>query len=292
MKEASYHLTLLAKNRTGFQNLVKLSSVAFLEGFYYKPRIDKELLEAHNEGLICLSGCVSGESVESAPGRPDGRGRAAWRPGISDVFGDRYFIEIQNSGLEIQRLCAEGTIDLARRMGLPLVATSDAHYVNREDAEAQDVLLVRQHGRFRTDTNRMRMEGDQFFVRTPGRDVRGVPRPGRRRRHHAGDRRPRRHRSRPGRRGTFPSSRRPPGRPTPNTCASCARSGCPTRYDEVTPEHHRERLDHELGVIDKLGFANYFLIVWDFVRFARRERRFPPGARFGRAARWSPTSWV
>ncbi|HEX3727826.1 MAG TPA: PHP domain-containing protein, partial [Pirellulales bacterium] len=170
MKEASYHLTLLAQNKTGFKNLVKLSSKAFLEGFYFKPRIDKEILEAHSEGLICLSGCVSGELSRAIlqkhgdlPDMTEAMEIAAW---FHKVFGERYFIEIQNNGLEIQQIAMRGSVDVARRMGLPLVATSDAHYVHREDAEAQDVLLCINTGKFRTDKQRMRMEGDQFFLRS------------------------------------------------------------------------------------------------------------------------------
>src|SRR3954452_1148668 len=169
--ESSYHLTILAANRTGFNNLIKLSSKAFLEGFYHKPRIDRELLAAHSEGLICLSGCVSGElsrallagnTSDEAMAR--GEELASW---FHRTFGDRYFIEIQNNGLEMQRQALELSVALAKRMGLPVVATSDAHYVRREDAIAQDVLLCINTGKFRTDTNRMRMEGDQFFLRAP-----------------------------------------------------------------------------------------------------------------------------
>src|SRR5262249_42873431 len=134
LKEASYHLTLLAQNRTGFRNLIQLASKAYLEGFYFKPRIDRELLEQYHEGLICLSGCVSSEfSRAILAGRDESHEHlaqakeiAAW---FQRLFGDRYFIEIQNNGLEIQRRQMEGAIEVARAMGLPLVATSDAHYV-------------------------------------------------------------------------------------------------------------------------------------------------------------------
>src|SRR4029078_5786934 len=177
--ESAYHLTVLAANRTGFNNLIKLSSKAFLEGFYHKPRIDRELLAAHSEGLICLSGCVSGElsrsllsgnTEEEAMTR--GEELAAW---FHRTFGDRYFIEIQNNGVEIQRQALELSVALAKRMGLPLVATSDAHYVRREDAVAQDVLLCINTGKFRTDSNRMRMEGDQFFLRSPAEMFAALP---------------------------------------------------------------------------------------------------------------------
>src|SRR5262245_412109 len=170
-KEASFHLTLLAQNRTGFKNLVKLASAASLEGFYYKPRIDKELLAAHSEGIVCLSGCVSSElSLALIRGGADAedfreaREIAAW---FRSVFGERYFIEIMNNGVEVQRLQLEAAVDLARRLGIPLVATSDAHYVNRDDAVAQDVLLCINTGKFRTDTNRMKMENDSFYLRSP-----------------------------------------------------------------------------------------------------------------------------
>src|SRR5687768_16728533 len=128
LKEASYHLTLLAQNQTGFKNLVKLASAAFLEGFYFKPRIDREMLAAHSEGIICLSGCVSSEFSRmllkgQSPDRAhldEARTVAAW---FHQVFGERYFIEIQNNGLEIQRLQMEGAVEVARHMGLPLVCT-------------------------------------------------------------------------------------------------------------------------------------------------------------------------
>ena len=171
MKEASYHLTLLAKNRTGFQNLMKMASAAYLEGFYFKPRIDKELLEAHNEGIICLSGCVSGELsrtlLKSGADESDLEASLDIARWFHGVFGDRYFIEIQNNGVEIQKLAMEGSLRVAEKLGLPLVATSDAHYADREDAEAQDVMLCINTGRFRTDSNRMKMEGSEFFIRSP-----------------------------------------------------------------------------------------------------------------------------
>ena len=174
MKEASFHLTLLAMNRVGFQNLIQLSTAAFLEGFYYKPRIDKELLAAHSEGIMCLSGCAAGElSFLLLGDRMDEAERlAAW---YQRIFGDRFYLEIQNAGLEIQRQCAEGTIELARRMGVPLVATNDSHYLEQSDADAHDVLLCVNTLALRADTKRMKMEGDQFFVRTPEQMYQAFP---------------------------------------------------------------------------------------------------------------------
>jgi DNA polymerase-3 subunit alpha len=297
-KEATYHLTLLAQNRTGFRNLVKLASRAFLEGFYHKPRIDRELLEQYGEGIICLSGCVSGEFSRALLGaRADrsispgalteqelarAREVAGWFHG---VFGDRYYVEIQDNGLEIQRLAKEAAVELAGRMGLPLVATSDAHYVAQEDAVAQDVLLCINTGKYRTDSHRMRMEGDQFFLRSPEQMFAALP-----------DQTEALRRSQQiadsvdidlelGKRH-FPTFRPPAAKTAAEYLRELCVAGLRDRYaaradrlagDGLAPEVC-ERLDRELSVINQLGFADYFLIVWDFVRFAV-EQNIPCTAR-------------
>jgi DNA polymerase-3 subunit alpha len=292
--ESSYHLTVLAANRTGFNNLIKLSSKAFLEGFYHKPRIDRELLAAHSEGLICLSGCVSGElsrallsgnTEEEAMLR--GEEHAAW---FHRTFGDRYFIEIQNNGVEIQRQALELSVTLANRMGLPLVATSDAHYVRREDAVAQDVLLCINTGKYRTDTNRMRMEGDQFFLRAPEEMYAafvGLEDAVARSQQIADSvdlqlELGKRH---------FPSFTPPDAKTTAAYLRELCETGLreryandPRRWQNNDPqsgelsEEVRQRLERELHVIEKLGFCDYFLIVWDFVRYAN-EQKIPCTAR-------------
>src|SRR5262249_20462820 len=170
--DAAYHLTLLAHNATGFKNLIKMASIAFLEGYYYVPRIDKELIEAHSEGLTCLSGCASSEFSELIlkEQMKEATEIAAW---LHKVFGKHFYVEIQNNGLKIQKKCAEGAIEVANRLGLPLVATCDAHYLTKEDAPAHDVLLCINTRKLRSDTNRMRYgDGDgkmidQFYVRPP-----------------------------------------------------------------------------------------------------------------------------
>src|SRR5438093_3648366 len=133
--DAGYHLTLLAKNLTGFKNLIKMASAAFLEGYHYVPRIDKELLEAHHEGLICLSGCASSEFSEYIlKDQIDEAVKVArW---FHKLFGKDFYVEIQNNGLDIQRQCAAGAVEVADRLGLPLVATCDAHYLTKEAAPA------------------------------------------------------------------------------------------------------------------------------------------------------------
>jgi DNA polymerase-3 subunit alpha len=288
-KEASYHLTLLAQNRTGFKNLVKLASAASLEGFYYKPRIDKELLAAHHEGLVCLSGCVSSElSLALIKGGADvddfreAREIAAW---FRQIFGDRYFIEIMNNGVEVQRLQLQAAVEMARKMGIPLVATSDAHYVRRDDAVAQDVMLCINTGKFRTDTNRMRMENDSFYLRSPDEmydHFPGLEDAVSRSQEIANSVNidldlGKRH---------FPVYQLPPGKTTENYLRELCLQGLQERYagdDELCPGGQLaplvlERLDRELSVINKLGFPNYFLIVWDFVRHAR-EQGVPATAR-------------
>jgi DNA polymerase III subunit alpha len=288
-KEASYHLTLLAQNRTGFKNLIKLASAASLEGFYYKPRIDKELLAAHHEGIVCLSGCVSSElSHLLIKGGADvddfreAREIAGW---FRNLFGERYFIEIMNNGVEVQRLQLEAAVDLAKKLGIPLVATSDAHYVQREDAVAQDVLLCINTGKFRTDTNRLRMENDSFFLRSPEEMYThfvGLEDAVARSQEIAdsvsidldlGQRH-------------FPVFQLPANKTTEDYLRELCIAGLKERYagdEEMLPGGElsdvvRDRLDRELSVINKLGFPNYFLIVWDFVRHAR-EQGVPATAR-------------
>lgn len=315
-KDANFHLTLLARNRAGFRNLIELSSAAFLQGFYFKPRIDKELLAAHREGLICLSGCVSSELSRTilAGGEANLEKAveiAAW---YRDLFGDDYYIELQNNHLESQRVAMAGAIEVARRLGIPLVATSDVHYINRDDAEAQDILLCVNTGKFRTDTNRMRMESNEFYLRSaeemyaafPGLDD------ALRRTQQIADsvdielELGKRH---------FPTFDVPEGQTSEQYLRELCVAGLKERYAN-RPDRYQDsglgaqgaevrgqgsgvaetsvseaivpspqppapspgfsaevtaRLERELDVINKLGFSNYFLIVWDFVRFAREK---------------------
>ena len=290
-KENTYHLTLLCQNRTGFQNLVKMASSAWLDGFYFKPRIDKELLETYNEGIICLSGCVSSEFSRAILKSRDGEAEeylkqaenvAAW---FANLFGERYFIEIMNNGIDVQEIQLKGAVDLANRMGLPLVATSDCHYVDRDDAEAQDVMLCINTGKFRTDQRRMKMEGDEFYLRSPNDMYAKFPR--------LEDAVARsqeiadsvdiqldlgvRH---------FPIFDLPDTDTPENKLRELCLTGLADRYAD-NPEMYADgkfatavmdRLDRELSVINKLGFANYFLICWDFVEQAR-QRDIPATAR-------------
>ncbi len=280
MKEASFHLTLLAQNPTGFRNLLKLASAAFLEGFYFRPRIDKKLLQEHNEGVICLSGCASSEVSRALEGGTETGVEkacqiAAW---YRDVFGDRYYLEIQNNGIAIQEVARQGAVEVGKRLGIPLVATSDVHYVRREDHDAQDVLICVNTGRFRTDTNRMRMETREFYLRSPEEMYAAFPEndDAVRRSQEIADRIElelelgQRH---------FPVFTPPDEMTSQEYLRKLCLDGLRERYEgnakrweggELSQEV-MDRLDRELGVINKLGFPNYFLIVWDFVRFAREQ---------------------
>src|SRR5436305_8852742 len=154
---------------------MRLSSKSFLEGFYYKPRIDKEILAQHAEGLICLSGCASAEfSDHILHGKTaEAEKLCAW---YLKTFGaENFYIEVQDNGVAIQRDCAEGALDIARRMGLPVVATSDAHYLTREDAPAHDVLLCINTGKTLDDPNRMKFETEEFYLRSPDEMYAAMP---------------------------------------------------------------------------------------------------------------------
>ena len=298
-KDSSYHLTLLAKDRTGFDNLLHLATKAYLEGFYFKPRIDRELLEQYSDGIVCLSGCLSsefsrsliGSSREQRESLAQARDIVGW---FQKLFGDRYFIEIQDNGLDLQRQITDVALELSREMGVPPVATCDCHYVNREDAEAQDILLCVNTGRFRNDASRMKMDSSEFYLKSPAEMHAGFSGLDRDTIAAAVSRSQeiadsvaidldlgKRH---------FPGFDVPGGRTASEELRRLCLEGLRERYAAVPKrwvdgtiggELHRDvmdRLERELGVIDTLGFASYFLIVWDFVRHAR-ERSIPAAAR-------------
>jgi DNA polymerase III subunit alpha len=283
--DAGFHLTLLAKNRAGFKNLVKMASLAYTEGFHYVPRIDKELLEAHHEGLICLSGCASSEFSEFILGDDLAKAKelAVW---FHRLFGNDFYVEVQNNGLKIQQACAEGATDVANQLGLPLVATSDAHYLHREDAPAHDVLLCINTRKLYDDTNRMRYgDGDgkmvdQFYVCGPDemyQRFRGREEAVKRSQEIADkcelkiDLKQR----------YFPVFTTPDRKTPEDYLRELCTAGLHERYGDASAEiqeQARLRLEHELGIICRMGFAGYFLIVWDFVRFAL-SKGIPAGAR-------------
>src|SRR5262245_45145754 len=277
--DAYSHLTLLAKNTTGFRNLVKLASIAFLEGFYYNPRIDKEVLAAHAEGLICLSGCLAGEFNDwiLKDNAKKAQELAEW---FARVFQKDFYIEIQNNGLDLQDQCTPEAARIARRVGVPLVATADAHYLCQDDADAHDVLFCINTGKKRDPNRRNYPEGNMrspYYVRSPEDMYAQFPEfPDAVRTSqeiadgvHIDIEFGKRH---------FPVFTPPECKKPENYLRELCERGMRERYGpDPNPAVHA-RLEHELGIICRMGFASYFLIVWDFVRFAR-ESGIPASAR-------------
>ncbi len=286
--DASYHLVLLAKNEAGYRNLIKLVSIGYLEGFYYKPRIDKEVLSAHSEGLIALSACVKGEIPQLVlSGRMDEAKRALHS--YLDIFGrENFYIELMRHGLEDEEKANEGLLSLARSEGVRVVATNDCHYLFPEDAEAHDILLCVQTGKRVSDTNRMRMETDQLYFKSPQEmkdlfsdipeAIENTLRVAEECNFQFSF-------------GEFllPYYRVPEGYTLESYLRKLAFEGLERRREagELSPdipfEEYSGRLEYELSVIERMGFAGYFLIVWDFVNYAK-ENGIPVGPGRGSAA--------
>ena len=280
-EKTRYHLILLAENDIGYHNLMKIVSKGQLEGFYYKPRVDKDILRTYSEGIICLSACIAGEVPRLInSGNMDGARRCVQE--YIDIFGkDNYFLEIQNHDIPEEKTAAEGLRQLAQEFGIGLVATNDLHYVRREDAEAQDVLLCIQTTSNVDDPGRMRFPNDSFYLKSAEEMAELF--------------------------GGYPEALENtcriadrcnvklefghlllPEFPVPDgfDAVSYLRHLCeealPERY-EVVDETVRKRLDFELDIINTMGYACYFLIVWDFINYCR-SHDIPVGPGRGSAA--------
>ncbi|MEW4569077.1 DNA polymerase III subunit alpha [Tautonia sp. JC769] len=279
-KKHYFHLTLLARTGEGFRNLIRLSSLAFLEGYYYKPRIDHEILERHAEGLTCLTGCVSSEysdlilndRVEEA------EKLVAW---YQRIFGPEHvFVEIQNNGYHVQAEHLDRSVDFSRRRGFPLVATSDAHYLTREDAESHDVLLCVSSGKTFDDPTRLKFDSQEYFVRSPeemSAAMPGLDEALTLTQRIAESVEPNYESFGLGKR-CFPAFDPPQGKTPDEYLREVCEDGLRERFGDTIPPEAQERLDHELGIIARMGFSAYFLIVWDFVRYAH-EQGIPTTAR-------------
>lgn len=265
-----YHLILLAKNQTGYKNLSRLVSMGFTEGFYYKPRIDYEILEKYHEGLICLSACLAGHvnreilnnNIEKA------KEVAMW---YKNVFGEDYYLEIQPNGLPEQVLVNQKLIEMSKKLGIPLVATNDAHYLKKEDAYNHEILLCIQTGKRMTDEDRMKMGTDEFYVKSQEEMIeyfKNVPE---------------------AIENTVKIAEKCnvdfefghtklPNYEVPKEFAThadyfkkLAKDGLANRYGENPSEEIRKRFEYEISVIEKMGYVDYFLIVWDFINYARNH---------------------
>jgi len=297
-EKANFHLILLAKNLEGYQNLVRLTSKAYTEGFYYKPRIDKELLAEHGKGLIALSACMSGvPSAMLARERFDEAAAAAIE--FEEILGKgNYFLEIQEHGLEAQDRIRKPLVELSKRTGVPLVATNDAHYLRPEDARAHDILLCIGSGKTVNDTNRLRYPSPNFYVRSPEEMWRifGDELPDALTRtveiaERCDLRLPENVNYLP----NYPIPESDLGLSIDEYFEKVIREGFERRRQTVWDrqisrnelEHpltdYQTRLSSEIAMIKQMGFAGYFLVVWDFVRYAR-EHSIPVGPGRGSAA--------
>ena len=269
MREASYHLLLLAMNLDGYKNLIKLASIGYTEGFYYKPRIDKEMLRAHSGGLICTSGCLGAEVPQKLLAHDKAAAKAAAEEYLAMFGPDRFFIELQNHGLDEQRDVNPELVDLANRLGVASVASNDVHYLTHDDVESHDVLCCISTRSRVSDENRFKFTGDQFFLKTGAEMLATLPQ--------------------------YPEAvantlriadmcniefdfnkryapkyEPPDEKSADDYLRELVYKGAEWRYGEITPEL-TERIDYELEVVSSKGFSGYFLIVWDFVQYCRRE---------------------
>lgn len=279
VKREFNHLVLIAKNNVGYKNLVKLNSIGFVDGYYYKPRIDFKTLREHSEGLICLSACIAGQLPRLLR---DGMWEEARKlvAEYKELFKDDYYIEIQDHGIADEIYVMPKLIKIAEEFGVELVATNDVHYLKESDAEMQDILLCVQTGKFYDDPGRMRFEGTQFYLKDYDEMAERfsfVPQ---------------------ALENTLKIAEKcnvtiekkpllPPYKPdngmTPyEFLKDLMEKGLKRRYKEITPEI-RQRADYELEVVSKMGFVEYYLIVWDFINYAH-EHGIPVGPGRGSGA--------
>src|SRR5579864_615273 len=289
----SNHLVLLAENDEGYRNLIQLVSTGFLDGFYYKPRVDHDLLQQHSNGLIALSACLRGEVADALVSEKYDQAKTnAYR--LRDIFGKgNFFLEVQDQGMEIETRINRDLVQLSRETGIPLVATNDCHYLTRSDAHAQEVLMCIQTGKTMSDSQRMKFPTDQFYFKTAEEmaevfrelpdavsrtvtiadrcnvKIQRVTNP-------------------------FPEFKVPDGYTTDSYFEKVVREGFLTRapmLERLSSENrlrhplsvYESRLSDEIEMIKKMRFAGYFLIVWDFIRYARAQG-VPVGPGRGSAA--------
>ena len=262
------HLILLAKNNQGYKNLSKLVSLGFIDGYYYKPRIDLEILEKYSDGLVCLSACLAGSVNQALLNGQNEKAEeiALWH---KRVFGEDYYIEIQNNGIKEQVLANQKLVQLARKLDIPLVATNDAHYLKREDAYNHEVLLCIQTGKRMSDEDRMKFDTEELYVKSPEEMIdyfKAFP---------------------DAIENTvkiaekcnvefefghtiLPNYEVPEGFETHyDYLEHLCKEGMKKRYGENIPEEYQKRAEYELGVIKKMGYVDYYLIVWDYIHFAK-----------------------
>ncbi len=281
-KDTAYHLVLLAKDYAGYKNLIKLSSIGYLEGFYYKPRIDFETLEKYSAGLIATTACLGGEiPTLILQGKMKEATSLAGR--FNEIFGkDHFYLELQDHGIPEQKTVNRALIEIARECDLPLIATNDCHYLNKNDAFSHEVLLCIQTGKFLEDENRMRFPSQEFYFKSHDEMARlfaDVP---------------------DSIYNTFsiyemidvelklgeailPHFSVPEGYTLDSYMKMLVLKGAAERFGELIPNEVSQRIEYEFSVITKMKFSGYFLVVWDFINYAR-QKGIPVGPGRGSAA--------
>lgn len=265
------HLILLCENNTGYQNLMKLVSEGFLTGYYYRPRIDYNLIRQHSEGLICLSACLSGDLPKLLlQGRYDDA--EAYVREMQDIFGEKnFYVEIMDHGIREEKIVMPRLISLAREMNVPLVATNDCHYLEEKDADAQEVLLCIQTGKTLDDTNRMRMDTRQLYVKSEDemRTLFAACPDAVDRTQEIADRCNVEFEFGVTRLPHYPV---PEGETALSMLTRLTHEGLRERYPDAKEDDEPwQRLNYELNVISSMGYVDYFLIVWDFIRYAKSQ---------------------
>ena len=263
------HLVLLAENNTGYANLMKIVSIGFTEGFYYKPRVDMEVLEKYHEGIIALSACLAGiVATNLRQGFYEEAKKEALR--LSDIFGpDHFYLELQDHGIDAQKTVNQGLLRMSQETGLELVATNDVHYIRAEDAEPHDILLCIQTQHKVQDEDRMRYEGGQFYLKSEEEMLALFPY-AREAVENTSKIAQRCHVDIEFGKYKLPKFDVPEGYTSWEYLKYLCYEGIHRRYADVTPEI-QERLDYELNTIKNMGFVDYFLIVWDFIHYSREH---------------------
>jgi len=289
-----HHLLLLCKNETGYRNLMKLVSTGYLDGFYYKPRIDKDLLAKHSDGLICTSACLAGDIAHAIVEKDDYDEAKRLAYQYVDIFGkENFFLEVQDHGLDLDKKLLPQLHRLSQETGIPLVATNDAHYLTKEDARAHEALLCVQTGKTLSDPNRMRFDTDHFYLKTEDEMVEIL----------GGDKQPLWRTWEIAEQcnleinpvaNPFPEFEVPEEHTINSYFEFAARQGLEKRRGHLEAlqakgllrndlQAYYDRLDHEIQTIQQMQFPGYFLIVWDFIRYAK-AKKIPVGPGRGSAA--------
>lgn len=301
-ENATYHLVLLVKNEVGYQNLMKIVSQASIEGFYYKPRVDHDFLREHSEGIIALSACLGGEVQKNLMKENYEKAKEVAIL-YKEIFKEGFYLELQNHGVEEQRKVNEQNIKLARELDIPLVATNDVHYIEQKDSKAHDILMCIQTGKTVDDENRRRYPSDQFYLKSPEEmwelfsyvpealenTIKIAEECNFDYKFHE---------------SKLPKFPLPEGEEPFSYLKATCYKGLIERYDEFKElrnedldygkvnnivdnsekaKEYVDRLEYELGIINQMGYVDYFLIVWDFIRFSN-ENGIPTGPGRGSAA--------